>query len=70
VIGDIYNYLRSANIHPYDIKDHRGYSALHISALNNNSNLVRFLIRYIKDIYSNSADKILQKWANESSEDD
>jgi ankyrin repeat protein len=63
-ISELYKYLRSSNTHPYEIKDYRGYTALHIAALNNNSNLVRFLIRYIKDIYSNSSDKILGSWVS------
>jgi ankyrin repeat protein len=31
---------------------------------------VRFLIRYIKDIYSNSSDKILKEWVEEITDDE
>lgn len=69
-ISELYTYLRSSNTHPYEIKDYRGYSALHIAALNNNGNLVRFLIRYVKDIYSNDSNKILKKWSEEITDDE
>lgn len=44
----VYGALKSQDLKPHAIKDNRGFTAFHILALNNNSNIIQFLIRYVR----------------------
>lgn len=53
----------NSNVIPYECVDNRGYSALHIAALSGNSRIIQFLIRYIHENFTDSAET-LKSWAN------
>ena len=46
-LNKVYGALRTLNLNPHTIKDQRGFTAFHILALNNNANVIQFLIRYV-----------------------
>lgn len=64
----IYAILRNYKIDPFESKDNIGYTALHVCALNNNTAMVKFLMRYVQEYYENSA-SIISTWVNLKSGD-
>jgi hypothetical protein len=43
-------------VKPWEVVDTRGYTILHIAALENSLNLVQFFIDYCRDAYSSLSD--------------
>ena len=50
-INSIYKFLKETNIKPYQCRDDKSYTALHIASLNGDYRLFEFLITYIKRNY-------------------
>lgn len=70
----VYGALKTLDLKPHTIKDNRGFTAFHILALNNNSNIIQFLIRYVtqrqtRDKQGENAEKVLKTWVNARTED-
>ena len=56
--------LRAEECVAHRCQDTRGYTALHIAALNGNFRMIQFLVQYTQHLYSNQASEILRIWAN------
>ena len=70
----VYASLKSLDLQPHKTKDNRGFTAFHILALNNTSNIIQFLIRYvtekqIREHHQDNAPAILKTWVNARTED-
>jgi palmitoyltransferase len=68
-LQEIYRVLRRTSVHPYQCKDSRGHTAMHIAALNANLSIINFLADYVKTKqvtykYKLEAKEILENWVN------
>ncbi|CAG9315370.1 unnamed protein product [Blepharisma stoltei] len=63
-VPQIYTILRDYQIDPFLPTDSRGYSALHVCALNNSTTIVKFLIRYVQEFYKEKSQEIIHNWVN------
>jgi len=59
----IYSFLRKHSYSPFNAKDSRGYSALHVATLNSSTSVVKFLVRYTQENFANSQET-LTNWVN------
>ena len=51
---ELYKFLQDYPMEPHKVVDSRGYTPLHIAALNNTTSIEQFLLRYVKDTHSES----------------
>ena len=51
-------------------KDSRGYSALHIAALNSNSDVVQLLLDYVQPVFPEDEKQLSLEWINRKTEED
>lgn len=51
-------------------KDSRGYSALHVAALNSNSNVVELLLDYVQQVFPEDEKEVSLEWINRKTEED
>lgn len=65
---ELYKFLQDYPMEPHKVVDSRGYTPLHIAALNNTTSIAQFLLRYVKDTHSES-NTILKHWLNSKTED-
>ena len=66
-IHEVYTLLQSTQLDFHHCTDARGLTALHISTLNGNTLLVKFLLEYSKFYYKSP--EILKSWVNFSSDE-
>lgn len=66
-VGDLFNLMRDNNLDPSKYTDNQGYTALHHCALNSNTSLVKFLIRYVQEYFPDKADTIIKCWIDRGS---
>lgn len=70
--GDILETLqimRIKGIRPHTSTDSKGYTALHVIALNSSTRIGQFLIAYIQDTYPLESENILKDWVNKATEE-
>lgn len=44
---EVYRIIREYNIEPHLLRDNKGYTALHVALLNNNTEVVYMLFNYV-----------------------
>ena len=65
---ELFKFLQEYPMEPHRVVDSRGYTPLHIAALNNTTSIAQFLLRYVKDTHAESS-SILKVWLNSKTED-
>lgn len=61
--------LHSSTLRPLEAVNSQGLTALHIAALANNEEMLRFLLDYVAITYENSPQEPLRKWVNRKTPD-
>ena len=62
--------LRDGEFDVLSLKDSRGYSALHIAALNSNSDVVELLLDHVIARSPDSSQSVVPEWVNRKTEED
>lgn len=68
-LGGLSTLLRT-NFDILGLKDSRGYSALHIAALNSNSDVVELLLDHIRQVFPEDYQALSLEWINRKTEED
>ncbi len=67
-IVEIYKFLKRTDLKPFECRDKKLYTPLHIASLNGTYALFQFLITYIKRNYKDWLN-FIQDWVNSLTED-
>lgn len=65
---ELFKFLQEYHMEPHKVVDSRGYTPLHIAALNNTTSIAQFLLRYVKDSHAESP-SVLKVWLNSKTEE-
>ena len=66
--NELSNLLHSVRLAPEQCKDQRGYTALHVAALNNSVEIVETLLTYVRNNYDNPK-QTLKLWVEVTTEE-
>lgn len=69
-LGGLTTLLRSSDFNVLALKDSRGYSALHIAALNSNADVVELLLDHVHQLYPEEEQSVLLEWINRKTEEE
>mmetsp|Transcript_3313 Transcript_3313/g.6849 ORF Transcript_3313/g.6849 Transcript_3313/m.6849 type:complete len:436 (+) Transcript_3313:3102-4409(+) len=68
-LNEVYHVLKAHHLNPIGIVDTKGYSALHIAALNDQLNTLDFFVNYLRKDLGDNYEKQMRIWVNTKTQD-